>query len=106
MGLILIENNLVDVWVDMLSHERGKAEFDIIVIFVNGNLTSDSVFESWNWFGVMDLTNDILNDVVLLEQAPPAMGLDIVKDDSRAGICLIAADNTRGQDCLIRIDVA
>lgn len=102
----MTEKNLVDVRVDMLGHDHGKVELDIIVIFIFVMLASDSVFESWNWFGVVDLTNDILYDVVLLKQAPPAMGLDVVEDDARAGIRLIAADNTRGQDSLIRIDVA
>lgn len=102
----MIEKNFVDVRVNMLSHDRGKAEFGIIIVVINGDLASDSVFESWNWFGVVDLADDILNDVVLLEQAPPTMGLDVVEDDARAGIRLIAADNARWQDSLIRIDVA
>ena len=61
--------------------------------------------KAWVWVSVRRYTNNVLDNVVATKEAPPAMGSHVVEGEASAWVSLVAADDTRWQDCAVLLYV-
>ena len=61
--------------------------------------------ETWDRLRVSDGSLDLVNEVVQVELAPPAVSIDVVEDNARAWVVFVAENDARGKNSVVNLNV-
>lgn len=61
--------------------------------------------KAWDRLRVSDRSLDLVNEVVQVELAPPAVSIDVVEHNSSAWVVFVAQNDARGKDSVVNLNV-